>query len=133
MNFNEMVEKTILSTLKSNFEDFDVENFPIGFENYHFTSAKGCFLIKFLNTIFLEQNTIWEVNQETNTIFEIFSIYRGMDNYSQIHYPQTKLKELLQGLEISGRKITLVKEEFLKEVNTDLYCKLTCRIKFVMP
>ncbi|MBR1754019.1 hypothetical protein IJ732_04205 [bacterium] len=130
MNFNETVETEILSVLKSNFLDFDVENFPVNIDNYHFTSSKGCFLVKFLSTEFLEQNTIWEVNQETNVTFEIISIYRGMDNYSQIHYPQENLKQILQGFEISGRKITLVKEEFLKEVNTDLFCKLTCKIKF---
>lgn len=133
MNFIEAVENEILSNLKTNFADFDVENYPTNFENYHFTSSKGCFLIKFLKTDFSEQNTVWEVNQEMNVTFEIISIYRGMDNYSQIYYPQEQLKQTLQGLEIAGRKITLVKEEFLKEVNTDLYCKLICSIKFPNP
>lgn len=133
MNFNEAVETEILSNLKTKFTDFDIENYPVNFDNYHFTSSKGCLLIKFLNTEFLEQNTIWEVNQEANLTFEIISVYRGMDNYSQIHYPQEQIKQTLQGMEIAGRRLILVKEEFLKEVNTDLYCKIVCRIKFPNP
>lgn len=133
MNFNEAVETEILSNLKTKFTDFDIANYPVNFDNYHFTSSKGCLLIKFLNTEFLEQNTIWEVNQEANLTFEIISVYRGMDNYSQIHYPQDQIKQTLQGMEIAGRRIILVKEEFLKEVNTDLYCKIVCRIKFPNP
>ena len=133
MNFNETLIDEIIRILKLKFLDFDVENFPTNIQNYHFTSSKGCLLVKFKHTEFLEQNTIWDVNQESRVTFEIIAIYRGMDNYSQIHEPQQKLKEVLQGLEITGRKVVLVKEEFLKEVNTDIYCSLVCEINFPMP
>lgn len=133
MSLNESFENAILENLKSNFSDFDVESYPSDFENYHFTSAKGCILVKFVNTIFSPQLTVWDVNQISTTTFEIISCYRSMDNYGQIHYPQQKIKDTLQGLEILGRKITLEKEEFLKEKNTDLYCKLVCKIEHLTP
>lgn len=133
MSINETVETTVLNALKTNFPDFDVESFPSDFENYHFTSSKGCILVKFVNTIFSNQTTVWDVEQNASSTFEIISCYRSMDNYGQIHYPQQNIKDTLQGLEILGRKITLEKEEFLKEKNTDLYCKLVCKIEHPVP
>jgi hypothetical protein len=133
MSINETVENKIIEVLKLNFSDFDVESFPANFENYNFTSSKGCMLIKFVNTLYSSQTTVWDVNQDSTVNFEIISCYRSMDNYGQIHKPQQKLKDTLQGLEILGRKIILIKEEFLKEKNTDLYCKLTFKIDIPTP
>ena len=133
MSINEEFENEILNCLKSNFPDFDVESYPSDFETHFFTSSKGCLLVKFVSTVFSPQVTVWEVEQESSTTFEIISCYRSMDNYGQIHAPQQKLKDVLQGLEILGRKIVLEKEEFLKEKNTDLYIKLVCKIEHLTP
>ena len=133
MSINETIENSILGILKENFSDFDVESFPSNFENYHFTSSKGCILVKFSNTVFSAQTTVWEVEQNAVTTFEIISCYRSLDNYGQIHYPQQRIKDILQGMEILGRKIILEKEEFIKEKNTDLYLKLVCKIEHPVP
>ena len=129
-NSNEyIVENSIISALKSVFPDFDVECFPVDFENYTFTNPQGSILIKYLQTDFSEQNTIWEVGQETTLKFNIISCYRGLASYNEVYEPQNKIKRTIQGLEILGRKIILEKEQFLAEINTDLYCGITCKIK----
>jgi len=129
MSINAQIESSILEALKADFPTFDVVSFPVDFENYSFTSPTGCMLVKFSQTNFNEQYTLWEVNQEGDTLFEIISGYRGLNNYGELHAPLQNLKNSLQGLEVLGRKIILIKEEFLKEINTDLFCKITCKIK----
>ena len=122
------VETIILDTIKNEFQNFDVESFPVDFSNYHFTSSLGCILVKFNSAEFNEQNTIWNVNQDYTLSFDIISGYRGLTTYNEVYPLQQNLKNILQGLEILGRKITLKKEEIFKEVNTDIFCKITCKI-----
>ena len=129
MSINETIEQEIINALKKDFTEFDVESYPKDFENFTFTSPTGCLLVKYVQTSFSEQTTIWDVNQDAETVFEIIACYRTFDKYIQIHSPQQRIKNTLQGLEILGRKIVLEKEEFLKEINTDIFCKIRCKIK----
>ena len=129
---NEVIENAIIEALKEVFPEFDVESFPSDFEHYNFTSPTGCLLVKYLQTDYSDQNTLWNVSQNSAIRFNIISGYRGLKEYKQTHKPQQMLKDALQGLEILGRKIQVVKEQFLTEINTDLYCGLTIKIEFVL-
>ena len=129
ISINEIIENAIISALKSKFPEFDIESFPADFQSYNFTSPTGCMLIKYLKTDFNEQNSVWNVNQVSTIRFNIISGYRGLRTYKQTHQPQQILKDTLQGLEILGKKIQLVQEQFLTEINTDLYCGLTIKIE----
>lgn len=131
VSLNETIENTIISALKAEFTEYDVESFPADFKKYTFTSPVGCLLVKFLQTDFSQQTTIWEVEQSTTTKFSIIAGYRGLSCYKEVHEPQQRLKNVIQGLEILGRKIILEKEQFLAEIDTDLYCGLTCKLEHI--
>lgn len=128
---NEVIENAIIEELKKVFPEFDVESFPSDFEHYNFTSPTGCLLVKYLQSDYSDQNTLWHVSQNSSIRFNIISGYRGLREYRQTHKPQQLLKDTLQGLEILGRKIQIVKEQFLTEINTDLYCGLTVKIELI--
>lgn len=127
-NLNGQVENILLSELKKALPEYDVESFPTKFENYTFTSPNGCVLVKYVKTSFSQQNTIWNVTQDSTIKFSIIAGFRGLNEYSQLHEPLQKIKEVLTGLEIAGRKVFLTDEQFLAEINTDLYCGITLNI-----
>ncbi len=127
-SLNGQVEEILIAELQKAMPEYDVESFPSNFEGYTFTSPNGCLLVKYVKTSFAEQNTIWEVNQNNTVKFTIIAGFRGLNKYSQIHEPLQRVKDVLSGLEIAGRKIYLTDEQFLAEINTDLYCGISLNI-----
>ena len=127
-SLNGQVEELLITELKNAMPEYDVESFPANFESYTFTSPIGCLLVKYVKTSFKEQNTIWNVNQDCTAKFTIIAGFRGFSKYSEIHEPLQKIKDVLAGLEIAGRKIYLTDEQFLAEINTDLYCGISLNI-----
>lgn len=128
MNIAE-VENVIISSLQTAFPDFECCSFPTKFEEYTFTSPVGCLLVKYDYTQFTTQETVWTVQQSGNLKFSIIAGYRGLQNYKEIHPYQAKIRTALRGLELYGRKFTIGKEEFLSEINGDLYVGLDLGIK----
>lgn len=122
------VEQVLIAELKKALPEYDVESFPSNFEGYTFTSPNGCLLVKYVKTTFAEQGTIWDVNQNCTVKFTIIAGFRGFNKYSEIHEPLQQVKDVLTGLEIAGRKIYLTDEQFLAEINTDLYCGISLNI-----
>lgn len=122
-------EDNIKTALSKAFPNFDIISFPTNFEKYTFTSATGCLLIKFSGASFEKQNTLWNSNQSSKVRFAIIAGYRGLNNYNEIFEPQQLLKNTLCGLEVLGKKLYLIDEQFLKEKNTDIYCSTTFEIE----
>jgi len=123
------IEKTIIETLQNAFSDFEVCSFPVKFEKFTFTSPVGCLLVKYDYTQFKTQETVWNVQQTGNLKFSIIAGYRNFYNYCELHPYQTKIRNVIRGLELYGRKIELGKEEFLSEINGDVYVGLELGIK----
>ncbi|MBQ9688247.1 hypothetical protein IJV79_01275 [bacterium] len=126
LSMTQIIEQNITTAIKSTFSDYEVISCPTNYEN--FSSSEGAIFVKFIRTEYQSQNTVWEVNQDARSYFEILSCYRSVQSYSEIYVPQQQLKDVIQGLEILGRRITLVREEFVKEKNTDVYFRLVCEI-----
>lgn len=122
------VEEIILKALKEDLPEYDVESFPANFQTYTFTSPFGCILVKYVKTSYNAQDTIWEVSQNNTIKFTLIIGLRGLSKYSEIHEPMQKVKDVITGLEIMGRKITLSDDQFLAEINTDLYCGISLNI-----
>lgn len=122
-------ENHILSILQEKYPEYTVESFPSKFEEYTFTSAIGCHLLKYNGTKFSKQETVWAVTQTATVNFSVITGYRALQNYKEMHPEQTLLRNTLKGLEYEGKKITLVNEEFLTEVNGDLYMGLGISIE----
>ena len=128
MNIGE-VENAIITKLSDVFPEFEVCSFPANFEGYTFSAPIGCMLVKYDYTQFSGQETLWNVQQTGTVKFSIISGYRGMSGYGQIHPYQDKIRRTLRGFELFGRKIDLGKEEFLSEIDGDLYVGLEIGIK----
>lgn len=125
----QIFENNIKNFLQEKFPDFTVASFPSKFEEYTFTSPIGCHLLKYNGTKFLKQETVWAVTQTAAVNFSIITGYRGLQNYDEVHPIQTLLRNTLKGFEYEGKKITLGSEEFLTEVNGDLYMGLEISIE----
>lgn len=122
------VEEILIETLKKTLPEFDIESFPVNFQAYTFTSPIGCILVKYVKTSYKEQNTIWNVNQDSVLKFTLIIGLRGLSKYFEMHEPIQKIKDVITGLEIMGRKIILNDDQFLAEINTDLYCGISLNI-----
>ena len=123
------LENAIITHLQETFPTFTVESFPSNFENYTFSSAVGCHLVKYNGTKFSTQETIWAVTQSATVNFSVITGYRGLQNYKEMHTFQTQLRNALRGFEFLGKKIILGNEEFLSEINSDLYMGLQFSIE----
>lgn len=123
-----LIEKAIIEHLQNNFPDFDVESFPAKFEDYTFSSAIGCLLVKYDRTDYSTQKSLWEVSQEAVCKWTIVAGYRSLQFLGDIHKPQKKLKDCLRGLEVEGYKFILDSEQFEAEIDGDLYCSLSIKI-----
>ena len=128
MNIGE-IENLIIETLQKAFPEREVSSFPTKFEDFTFTSPIGCLLVKYNYTNFSEQKTIWQVEQNGTVKFSIILGYRGLYFFGETHQPQQKIRNILKGIEIYGKKIVLGKEEFLSEINGDVYVGLECSIQ----
>lgn len=128
MNIGE-IENLIIETLQKAFHEREVSSFPTKFEDYTFTSPIGCLLVKYNYTNFSEQKTIWQVAQNGTVKFSVIAGYRGLFSFGETHETQQKIRNVLKGLEIFGKKIVLGKEEFLAEINGDVYVGLECSIQ----
>lgn len=122
-------ENAVISHLQTTFPEFTVESFPSNFENYTFSSAIGCHLLKYTGTKFSVQETIWAVTESATVSYSVITGYRGLQNYNEMHPVQTQLRNALRGFEYLGRKITLGSEEFLTEINGDMYMGLQFSIE----
>lgn len=122
-------ENKIINLLQETFPDFTVESFPVKFEEYTFTSPVGCHLLKYNGTKFSNQETIYAVVQNAAVNYSVITAYRGLQTYDEIHKPQKLLRNILRGYEFEGKKITLGSEEFLSEINGDLYMGLEFSIE----
>ena len=123
------IENAIIDVLKQNFPEREVNSFPAKFEEYTFLSPVGCLLVKYNFTNFAQQETIWFSQQSGIVKFSIIAGYRGLFSYGETHNVQEKIRNTLRGLLIYGKKITINKEEFLSEINGDLYVGLECSLQ----
>lgn len=122
-------ENTIISVLKEIFPQFTVESFPSNFSDYTFTSPVGCHLVRYNGSDFSAQNTVWGVTQPMTVKYSVITGYRGLQNYNEIHPQQEVLRNTLKGHKFFGKKIFLSSEEFLTEINGDLYMGLNFSVK----
>lgn len=123
------IEKLLIETLQNAFPEREVLSFPTKFEDFTFTSPIGCLLVKYNYTNFSEQKTLWLVEQNGTVKFSVIAGHRGLSDYGETHPIQKQIRNLLRGLTIFGKKIILGKEEFLSEINGDLYIGLECSVQ----
>ncbi|MCD8024747.1 MAG: Gp37 family protein [Candidatus Gastranaerophilales bacterium] len=122
------VEHSILEVLKEQFEEFEVDSFPSNFEDFSFTSPKGCILIRFEDAAFDSQHTVYACTSGGNYKFTIFIGFRYLNKHSESYSYLNHLKTVLNGFEIMNKRITLNKLEFVEDITGDLWYAMSISI-----
>ncbi len=120
----DIVENSISKTLLENFPEFDVQPFPVDFEQFNYTSSVGCFLTRFENMVFQAQSTLTAVNCNVDYNFTVFFSARYLQNHREAYQFLKKIIRLLNGLNILNKRLTLKKLAFEDEINGDLWYSL---------
>lgn len=125
---NNAVEKTITVAIKAVYPNFDVISFPIDFENFEFTNHDGCVLIKYENSTFTTQRTVWNVEQVETYEYKILVGLRYLTSFNQANPIISALKEVLHGLFVINHKITFKQIKIEGTDNGDLWFSITINL-----
>ena len=117
----ETIENEIIKTLKENFEQFEVDSFPVEFQHFQFTSHTGCLLVRYEDSTSEVQNTLTSVMSNEVHSFSVFLALRYLAKHIQAYQHVNKLRTVLNGLPILNKKLVLNKIEFIDNINGDLW------------
>lgn len=127
-----IIEKAILEKLKSSemFKGMDIEPFPVDFENYNFTSALGCLLVKYNQEDFSEPETLAATVQTDTYSFYIYLGLRSLTLLNEAYPVIQEVKDLLTGYEINGKKLYPTNIKHIGKINyDDHFWALTFKLK----
>lgn len=126
------IENALIENIKNIYPNFDVDSFPLDFDQYDFTNHDGCALIKYQNSTFSQQNTVWEVSQDETYEYKILVGLRYLRKFSEANSVISNLKKILQGLLIVNHKATLKTVKIEGVDNGDLWFSITINLKLLM-
>lgn len=115
------IEKEIIKALEDNndFKKFTTESFPADFEEYVFTSAKGCLLVRYDGSSYSKPQTLYVVTQDETYEFSVLLALRHLKKYNDAYPYLKKIKETLTGLSIGGKKLYPLKKVFITRKKGD--------------
>lgn len=125
---NTEIESMLIEVLKEEYPEFDIIPFPIDFAEYDFTNHDGCILLKYENSTYGSQNTVWDVRQDETYQYKILCGLRYLTSFNQANPYISKLKELLQGLFVVNHKCTLKQVKIEGVENGDLWFSITVNL-----
>ena len=125
---NNAIEKTIIEAINAVYPNFDIISFPIDFENFEFTNHDGCVLIKYENSTFSSQNTVWDVRQDETYEYKILTGLRYLTSFNQANPVIAGMKEILHGLFIVNHKAVFKQIKIEGVDNGDLWFSITIDI-----
>jgi hypothetical protein len=115
------IEKTILKKLSSIFKEYEIDSFPVDFEQFVFTSPKGCLLLRYENHSVSEQTTLNAVNANKTYNFTLFAAVRYARKHTDCYQLLTDLERTLNGLTVLNKRISVKNGKFETEINGDLW------------
>lgn len=127
-----IIENAILKRLESSdmFKGMDIESFPANFENYHFTSALGCLLVKYNQEDFSEPETLAATVQTDTYSFCIYLGLRSLTLLNEANPVIQEIKDLLTGFQINGKKLYPTNIKHIGKINySDHFWALTFKLK----
>ncbi len=126
----EIIENKIIEKLKENFFEFEIQSFPVDFENYYITGAKGCILVRYENSKMSAQNSMTAVNSDETYNFSVFTGIRYLQKHSDGYPHLKKLKKVLNGMTIQNKRVAVIEQNFEDEIRGDLYYGFKVSIEF---
>lgn len=126
----EIIENTILENIKSRFEGFEIDSFPVDFEKYGFLSPKGCILLRYEKSPITAQKTVYSVNCDEVYNFTVFMALRYLQKHNQAFPYLKKLKTTLNAMPILTKKLCISEYQFEDEINGDLWYSFDINITF---
>lgn len=117
----DIIENSILDKIKETFPEFEIDSFPVAFEDFTYTSPTGCILVRFENSDMSNQNTVCAVMSDETYNLTVFASIRYAQKHSDCYPFLIKLKSLLNGLPILNKRLVLKKQSFETEIAGDLW------------
>ena len=130
----ETIENAIIERLKSDpdFKGMDIEPFPANFEEYNFTSEFGCILVRYAGETLSDPQTLTITTQTNNYTFKIALGLRYLTLLKEAHPFITKIKQLLTGYVINGKRLFVSDINYAGKVNkSDNFWEIT--VKIILP
>ena len=127
----DIIENTIIQRLKEEFGEYEIDSFPVGFEEFTYTSPVGCILVRYEDSDMSRQNTVCAVMSDEEYNFTVFASIRYAQKHSDCYSFLTKLKTVLNGLLILSKRLIVSKVTFEAEINGDLW--YTYPVKITLP
>lgn len=127
-----IIENAIIERLKSSevFDGMDIESFPANFEDYHFTSALGCLLVKYTQEDLTEPETLAATIQTDTYSFCIYLGLRSLTLLNEAYPIIQEVKDLLTGFEVNGKKLYPTNIKHIGKINyDDHFWALTFKLK----
>lgn len=116
----ETVENAILKALEENFSDYEVDSFPLDFENYQITSPKGAILARFEDENFKEA-TINANNSKNKIAFTVFCAQRYLYKHNEAYPLLEKVRSVLNGLDILNQRLYVSRKQFEDVIKGDVW------------
>lgn len=124
----EIIENTILNKLRENFEEYEIDGFPVDFDNYVITSPVGALLLRYENHKNSQQTAIWAVNSNKTYTFTLFAAARYLKKHTEAYGFNTQIEKVLNGLTILNKKLVVTEGDFETELSGDLWYSFTLQI-----
>lgn len=120
-----LISSTILEYLTQNkaFKGFQIEEFPDKFEQYAFTSAKGCLLVRDDGSSFSKTEEINKIVQfETIRVAVVIGLRYTSYKDTKIQYDFVEqVKNELTGLRIRDKRLYPTSRDFVGSVKDDFW------------
>ncbi|MGN0014948.1 MAG: Gp37 family protein [Candidatus Gastranaerophilaceae bacterium] len=124
----EIIENAILEALKENFAEYEIDGFPVDFENYVITSPVGALLLRYENHKNSAQTAMWAVNTDKTYNFTLFAAARYLRKHTEAYGFISLIERVLNGLTILNKRLTVTESNFETDLSGDLWYSFTLQI-----
>lgn len=124
----ETIENAILDNLKEYFEEYEIDGFPVDFDNYVITSPVGALLLKFEKFKNSSQTTQWAVNTEKTYNFTLFAAVRYLKKHTEAYGLISAIEKVLNGFTILNKRLIVSEGNFETELSGDLWYSFNLQI-----
>lgn len=122
-------ENAIISLLKDNFTDYDVQSYPAKFEEYRFYNPQGCLLTQFQAANFAKSRDIDVLAQNVTLTFALYAGLRYPRTHKEAYPVLSDLLKTLTGHYVDGfGRLNIQSLSYLDEIDGDLWYGLTCTL-----
>lgn len=123
-----IIEKAIIDKLKEHFAEYEIDSFPVDFDNYVITSPVGALLLRYEKHENSSQKTQWAVNTDKTYKFTLFAAARYLKKHTEAYGLISAVEKVLNGLTILNKRLIVSESDFETELSGDLWYSFDLKI-----